>query len=68
MEKKKAQEILKDENYSNCPCLISDCKWHGNCKDCVSLHRYHATIPECLKEEIEKQKGINIDFINEKAK
>ena len=50
MEKKlKPREILADESNMICTCPDTDCEWHGNCKDCVALHRYHATVPDCLE-------------------
>ena len=64
LEKLKPNEILADKDNLMCICPQTDCEWHGNCKDCIALHRYHATIPECLDIEIEKQKEINIDYIN----
>jgi len=58
-------EILADKNNMVCICLDTDCQWHGNCKDCMALHRYHATIPWCLEIEIERKKGINVEYIND---
>ena len=55
-----------NKNYIECICPDKDCEWYGKCKDCISLHRYHATIPECLKKEIYEQKRIVTNFINEK--
>jgi hypothetical protein len=63
-KKLKPREILADRNNLTCICKNTDCEWHGNCKDCVALHRYHATIPNCLDTEIERQKGIKVDFID----
>ena len=42
------KEILANKNNLICNCPQKDCEWHGNCKECIALHRYHATIPECL--------------------
>lgn len=34
------------------------CEWHGRCRECVALHRYHKDhVPACLQP-----------FINEKLK
>ena len=64
MENKlKPNEILKNADNLTCTCPEKSCEWHGNCRDCVALHRYHATVPECLKIEFEKQNIMNIDFI-----
>ncbi|MCL2620349.1 MAG: DUF6485 family protein [Defluviitaleaceae bacterium] len=65
MEKKlKPHEILADNNNLICICLDTDCEWHGNCKHCIALHRYHATIPSCLEIELKNKKEINVDRIN----
>jgi len=59
------REILDQECHLACICPDTGCQWHGNCRDCMALHRYHATIPNCLEIEIERQKGIDVDFINQ---
>ena len=63
--KLKPHEILADRNNLACICPDTDCEWHGNCKDCIALHRYHATIPNCLEIEIKNKKDIDVDYINE---
>ena len=57
-------EILAQPGNLACICPETDCQWHGNCWDCVVLHRYHATLPNCLEIEIERKKGIDVAFIN----
>ena len=64
--KLKPHEILADQNNLKCICPNTDCEWHGNCKDCMALHRYHATIPDCLEIVINEQKGIDISHINKR--
>jgi len=65
MEKKLTpHEILANKNNTACICPDTDCEWHGNCKDCMGLHRYHATIPSCLEIELKNKKEINVDYIN----
>ena len=59
-------EILANKDNFICICSQTDCEWHGNCKDCIALHRYHATIPDCLEIEIENKKGINVAYINKR--
>ena len=66
MEKLSPNEILTNQENLTCICPQKDCEWHGNCKDCIALHRYHATIPECLDIEIDKQKGIDVSYINKR--
>jgi len=57
--KLKPSEILAIPSNLACTCPDTQCKWHGNCRDCVALHRYYATvgdymIPNCLKINGEK--------------
>ena len=47
-EKLTPAEILAHPKNTICSCSQNDCTWHGNCRDCVALHRYHSTIPECF--------------------
>ena len=58
-EKLKPAEILAVPKNLVCTCPDIECKWHGNCRDCIALHRYYAAvgdckIPNCLKFYIEK--------------
>ena len=33
-----------------CPCPKTECYWHGNCRDCVRIHRMNAQhVPHCLQ-------------------
>ena len=51
------QDVFLDEvrrfiasGGDHCSCTVA-CKHHGNCLDCVTLHRGHRNhLPECLKE------------------
>jgi len=63
-DKLQPREILVQPSNLACICPETDCEWHGNCRDCVALHRYHATLPNCLEIEIERKKGIDVGFIN----
>ena len=62
--KLRPHEILADKSNVVCICPDTDCTWHGNCRDCIALHRYHATIPSCLETELKNKKCINVDHIN----
>ena len=47
---KESRIAVNDENNLKCKCPKVNCEWHGNCKKCVALHRYHANhIPNCLQ-------------------
>ncbi len=36
-------------NKDHCPCQKA-CRYHGNCKECVAIHRAHQEhVPNCLR-------------------
>ena len=41
-------EVLKNKDNLVCSCPRTDCEWFGKCKECVALHRYCETVPNCL--------------------
>ena len=44
------REAYKDKDH--CPCQ-SVCRYHGNCKECVAIHRAHKEhVPKCLRPMI----------------
>lgn len=53
------QEFLNEfhEEYAHkdhCPCKNA-CRRHGNCKDCIAIHRAHAEhVPVCLQPMLNK--------------
>jgi hypothetical protein len=52
------RKIANDPKNQKCPCAEVLCDWHGRCRECVTLHRYHKDhVPACLQS-----------FINEKLK
>ncbi len=47
------RRLAQDKSITACPCPNPLCDWHGKCKECVALHRYHADhIPFCLQPVI----------------
>lgn len=49
-------DMIKSGKYADCPCPVIKCKWHGNCYECVMMHRVHQNhLPNCLKPVIEKK-------------
>ncbi len=37
-----------------CPCTKTKCHWHGNCRDCVRIHRINGHhLPQCMQPIIE---------------
>jgi len=46
----KNRELASNPNITKCICTNTLCEWHGKCKECVALHRYHNDhIPVCLQ-------------------
>jgi|GEM_PF-81668 len=44
------RRIAADPEHLKCPCTQTLCEWHGRCRECVALHRYHGDhIPACLQ-------------------
>lgn len=40
------REAYKEKDH--CPCSVA-CKYHGNCRECVAIHRAHMEhLPNCL--------------------
>ena len=41
------REEYKDKDH--CPCKKA-CRYHGNCKECVAIHRAHQeNVPNCMR-------------------
>jgi len=44
------RRLVSDPQIIKCPCPNPLCDWHGKCKECVALHRYHNDhVPVCLQ-------------------
>ena len=51
------QEEFAEEyrNKDHCPCKKA-CRYHGNCKECVAIHRAHQEhVPNCLRPMLNKK-------------
>ena len=49
----KNRELAADPTVTSCPCPNTLCDWHGKCRECVALHRYHNDhLPFCLQPMI----------------
>lgn len=47
------REEYKDKDH--CPCKKA-CRYHGNCKECVAIHRAHEEhVPNCMRPLINKK-------------
>ncbi|HAX51005.1 MAG TPA: LPS biosynthesis protein [Lachnospiraceae bacterium] len=43
------------KNKDHCSCKKS-CRYHGNCKECVAIHRAHQEhVPNCMRPMINKK-------------
>ncbi|MEA4921074.1 MAG: hypothetical protein VB078_09155 [Clostridiaceae bacterium] len=46
----KNRQLATDPSITQCPCPNTLCDWHGKCKECVALHRFHNDhVPFCLQ-------------------
>lgn len=44
------RRLAKDPRVTRCTCPNTLCDWHGKCRECVALHRYHKShVPFCLQ-------------------
>lgn len=44
------RRLAADPEITKCPCPNTMCDWHGKCRECVALHRYHGDhVPFCLQ-------------------
>ena len=44
-----------DKEKDHCPCQKA-CRYHGNCKECVAIHRAHQEhVPNCMRPVINKK-------------
>lgn len=51
---KQNRELAADPKITKCTCPNTLCDWHGKCKECVALHRFHNDhIPVCLQPIID---------------
>ena len=41
-------EVLANKENLLCSCPETDCEWFGKCVECVALHKYCKTVPNCL--------------------
>ena len=51
-----ASEVRKEyADKDHCPCQKA-CRYHGNCKECVAIHRAHQEhVPNCMRPMINKK-------------
>ena len=57
------RKLAADPEITKCNCPNTLCDWHGKCKECVALHRFHNDhIPVCLhpiiQEKLENLAGV----------
>jgi hypothetical protein len=44
------RKLASDPKVIKCTCDQTLCEWHGRCRECVALHRYHGDhVPNCLQ-------------------
>ncbi len=43
-------KIVNNPENLKCTCPNTSCVWHGRCRECVAIHRYHDDhVPECFQ-------------------
>ena len=48
------RKLVANPEITKCTCQNTLCDWHGKCKECVALHRFHNDhIPVCLQSIIQ---------------
>ena len=48
------RESIKSQDH--CPCKKSACKYHGNCLECVAIHRAHQEhLPVCFRDMVNER-------------
>jgi hypothetical protein len=61
----KNRMIADDPENQKCSCPKTRCEWHGKCRDCVTIHRFHNDhIPYCFQSLL-KDKIISLAKIVE---
>lgn len=49
-------KAAKKEGMDHCPCKDTSCKHHGNCYECIQIHRGHGDhLPSCLHLMVNKR-------------
>ncbi|MDR3585420.1 MAG: DUF6485 family protein [Desulfosporosinus sp.] len=44
------RKIASNSENLKCTCTQTLCEWHGRCRECVALHRYHQDhVPACFQ-------------------
>lgn len=67
------RKLAADPSVTKCPCPSELCEWHGKCKECVALHRYHKEhVPFCpqpiLRDKIKAIAAAGRDGYRSKAR
>jgi len=66
------RKLAADPQITKCSCPNTLCDWHGKCKECVALHRYHNDhVPACLHpiidDKLKALVGVTEMFAEKKA-
>ena len=62
------RRLAADEKITECACENTLCEWHGKCKECVALHRYHNDhLPRCLQSMVRNKLDDLVAVIEMKA-
>lgn len=52
------RRIPSDPANLECTCPRIQCKYHGQCRECVALHKYYKGTPACIEIAKDDGKGV----------
>ena len=56
------RKLASDPEVLKCTCPHTLCEWHGRCRECIALHRYHKImyLPVCNRSSTKSKKLVKI--------
>lgn len=62
------RKLAANPEITKCTCPNTLCDWHGKCKECVALHRFHNDhVPVCLQPIIQDKLKELVGVVEMKA-
>ena len=53
---KELRTMIKSGRYAKCPCPKLKCEWHGQCFECVMIHRFNQDhVPCCMQPMLRRK-------------
>ena len=61
--------MLQNPENLKCPCPKPKCEWHGKCRECVAVHRFHKDhVPNCFQQFVNEKLKVLADLFELEAK